>query len=157
MKGMKDQREHAKLGLETQYKSTLKEVLSTLPPLQKRGIEISKLNGSWLQVYPLVFNGTCLSKNEFRDTLLARYGKVANDHPAKCDGCGEKFSVQHALACKIGGLVWYRHEEIKMELIHLARRAMSAAGAMQNQPEIFPNGSGGASTGTNDPVEKGGN
>jgi len=71
MKGMKDQREHAKLGLETQYKSILKEVLSTLPPLQKRGIEISKLNGSWLQVYPLVFNGTCLSKNKFWDTLLA--------------------------------------------------------------------------------------
>jgi len=157
MKGMKDNHEKTQLKLEKEYKSTLKEVLSTLTPLQKRCIEIGKLNGSWLQVYPSVFNGTCLSKNEFRDTLLARYGKVAHDHPAKCDGCGEKFSVQHALSCKIGGLVWYRHEEVKIELIHLAKRAMTGMGAVQNEPEIFPRGSGGASTANNNSAEKDGN
>ena len=55
----------------------------------------------------------CLSKTEFQDSLAIRYGRCIPNMPSKCDGCGEDFTVQHALSCKKGGLVTLRHNEIR--------------------------------------------
>ena len=35
------------------------------------------------------------------------------DLPSKCDGCGASLTMQHALDCKVGGLVIQRHNEIR--------------------------------------------
>ena len=35
------------------------------------------------------------------------------DLPSKCDGCGASLTLQHALDCKVGGLVIQRHNEIR--------------------------------------------
>ena len=34
---------------------------------------------------------------------------MLQDIPATCDGCGKKFSIEHALSCTKGGLVLARH------------------------------------------------
>ena len=86
----------------------------------------NKETGAWLNIIPTIVNGMSLSKMEFRDGLRMRYGIGLEDLPCKCDGCGAKFSVEHALACKQGGLVVGRHDEIKDEIAELATMATSS-------------------------------
>jgi hypothetical protein len=80
-------------------------------------------------------NGTELSAQEFRDALLMRYGITPPDLPATCDGCEGKFTLQHALSCKKGGLVIFRHNEIRDELVYLAGKALTPS-AIRNEPLI---------------------
>ena len=50
---------------------------------------------------------------EFRDALSVRYNKNLNASPTFCDGCQSPFTLRHALACKKGGLLTLRHNEIR--------------------------------------------
>ncbi len=84
---------------------------------------------------PSTVNGTELSAQEFRDAFLLRYGRSPGDLPSLCDGCGQKFSVQHALECKKGGNVILRHNEIRDELADLAAKAIIPS-AIRNEPLI---------------------
>ena len=52
---------------------------------------------------PVRWGGTGLEAEEFRDALRMRYGAKPEGVIDKCDGCGQKFSVEHALSCKVGG------------------------------------------------------
>lgn len=65
-----------------------------------------------------------------------RYNLEPTDIPKVCDGCGERFSVRHALKCKNGGLVIHRHDEIRNELIHLLRIAFTNS-AIYSEPRIL--------------------
>ena len=114
----------------------LQDVLQPLGPELKRCIKRSRENGRWLTVTPSVSCGTTLSKQEFQDSLLLRYGRTPLNLPAACDGCGKTFSVSHGLQCKKGGLIFWRHEEVKNELAYLAGRAM-APSAVRNEPLIY--------------------
>ena len=69
------------------------------------------INGAWLSAVPHHLNGTELSLEEFRDNLCHRYGLMPQDIPATCDGCGKKFSIEHALSCPKGGLVLAWHDD----------------------------------------------
>jgi hypothetical protein len=52
------------------------------------------------------------------------------DFPAHCDGsCNAPFALQHVLACKKGGLVIFRHGEIRDELVNLAENAFAPSAA----------------------------
>ena len=42
-----------------------------------------------------------------------RYNKNLNALPIFCDGCQSPFTLRHALACKKGGLLFLRHNEIR--------------------------------------------
>ena len=64
-----------------------------------------------------------------------RYGIGLDDLPKVYDGCGAKFSVEHALSCKKGGLVVGRHNEIRDELAYLATLATSS-NRVRNEPYI---------------------
>ena len=53
-------------------------------------------NGAWLSAIPHHLNGTVLSQEELRDNICLRYGLMPQDIPATCDGCGNRFSIEHA-------------------------------------------------------------
>ena len=71
-----------------------------------------KKSGRWLTTIPATLNGTRLSCEEFRDNLRLRYEMTPANLQERCDGCGSKFSVGHALDCKCGGLVMVRHNDV---------------------------------------------
>ena len=66
---------------------------------------------AWRSAVPHCLNGMEFSQEEFWDNLCLRYGLMPQDIPVTCDGCGKKFSIEHALSCPKGGLVIARHDE----------------------------------------------
>jgi hypothetical protein len=105
-------------------------------PATKRQSTRAKSTGAWLTVMPDPLNGTDLSAEEFHDSVRLRYGLQPTALPNHCDGCSHKFSVEHALSCKVGGLVMLRHREVAREWQHLCTQALSSA-AVTAEPHIF--------------------
>jgi len=93
-------------------------------------------NGYWLTVVPSRLNGTDLSANEFRDNIRLRYNFKPQDMPSRCDGCGAKFTVEHAMSCKKGGLVHCRHDTTGDEFRHLAGCALGF-NKVEREPRIY--------------------
>jgi hypothetical protein len=61
--------------------------------------------------------------------------------------------VEHALSCKVGGLVMLRHREVAREWQHLCTQALSSA-AVTAEPQIFSGRglqAGGSGQGTTTP------
>ncbi len=91
----------------------LAKIRRKLPDELSRTIARRQETGAWLSVLPSTVNGTELSAKEFRDALTMRYGERPSNFPTHCDGCDAHFTLQHALACKKGGLVIFRHNEVR--------------------------------------------
>ena len=108
--------------------------------LLSRSIERAKETGQWLSCMPSQVSGTELGSLEFRDAIRLRYGLSPLNLPDKCDGCGAKHSLDHALTCKVGGLIIQRHDEINKELAHLASLALKQS-AIRAEPLINPGSS----------------
>ncbi len=53
-----------------------------------------------------------LTKREFYDGVRLRYERTLKNLPLDCV-CQAKFSVEHALSCKIGGFVTLSHNEMR--------------------------------------------
>ncbi len=83
--------------------------------------------GVWLSVVPSWLNGTSILEDEWRDNIQLRYSHQLLKMPNRCDGCGERMTVEHALACKNGGLV---------HIWHLCGTALSFGG-VEREPRIF--------------------
>ena len=98
--------------------------------------ERNKQNGCWLTVIPLRVNGTDLSANEFRDNIRLRYNFAPLDMPQHCDGCGAKMTVEHALQCKVGGLVHARHDDVADEFRDMCGQALSYS-KVEREPRIY--------------------
>ena len=60
---------------------------------------------------------------------------MPQDIPATCDGCGKKFSIEHALSCPKGGLVLARHDDAAKEWGALGARALVPI-AITYEPKI---------------------
>jgi hypothetical protein len=114
---------------------TLDSILKGLDCDTRRTILQGKETGQWLSVMPSTLNGTELSPQEFRDSLHLRYSRTPGDLPTHCDGCDAKFSIRHALECKVGDLIIMRHNEVNDELGDLASNAMTPS-AVQAEPLI---------------------
>ena len=67
----------------------------------------------WLSVLPLARSLFDLSAQEFKDGLALIYNKPLLTLPSVCDGCGTPFSIEHALDCRLRGLVTYKHDELQ--------------------------------------------
>ena len=113
----------------------LKTLLSVAEPKEQRRISRGKLTGAWLTAEPSTLNGTELTCDEFRDSLRIRLGLVPQGLPDRCDGCEQRFTVGHALQCKVGGLIRFRHEEVAGEWHQLCAQALCAS-AVSDEPKI---------------------
>ena len=122
-------RRQAQTDREIREREVLEDAISKESRAGQRRLERACETGAWLTTTPNHLNGTVLSADEFRDSLRLRYGLVPTNLPTQCDGCGERFGVQHALSCKKGGLVVARHNEVAGEWHTLCARALTAAAA----------------------------
>ena len=89
-------------------------IYSQLPDRLQKAVALSREKGAstWLTVLPLTEHGFTLHKSAFHDALALRYGWVPARLSTKC-GCGNNFSVEHALSCATGGFPTIRHNEIR--------------------------------------------
>ena len=101
--------------MEEKHEELLGELLNELPADQVRAVK--RINegslSAWLTALPIAAENFDLSEVEFRDALSVRYNKNLIASPTFCDGCQSPFTLRHALACKKGGLLTLRHNEIR--------------------------------------------
>ena len=91
--------------------------------------------GVWLLIVPSRLNGTGISDDEWSDNVRLRYNHKPLNMPDWCDGCGERMTVEHALA-KNGGLVHIWHDDVADEWRHLCGTVLSF-GQVEREPRIF--------------------
>ena len=115
----------------------LESVCGRATASEARVFRRGRKTGAWLSVMPTFVGGTALSATEFRDATLMRYARTPPDLPERCDGCGAKCTVAHALACKKGGLIVARHDEVNLELGDLGSKALKPS-AVRDEPLINP-------------------
>ena len=84
-----------------------------MSPSQLKANEIACSDGAsiWLTTLPLKYEQFTLTKREFYDAISLRYGWDMKNIPNQCV-CGKRYSVEHAMICKVGGLVTLRHNEL---------------------------------------------
>ena len=82
------------------------------PRQTQRALDLATEKGSsaWLTVLPLQDLGFNLNKREFRDAVKLRYDWPVEDIPSTC-ACGEAFTVDHSMICKLGDFITQRHNE----------------------------------------------
>lgn len=95
----------------------------------------ARRTGAWLTVLPDAMNCTELLAEEFRDSLSLRCGLTPAALPEKCNGCGTRFSVDHALTCKKGGLILLCHNDVAGEW-HSQCAAALTPSAVSDEPLI---------------------
>jgi hypothetical protein len=124
-------RKKQKVALEARLAS----ILAAARPMEKRRIERSKHTGAWLTTMPSILNGSDLSAEEFRDGLRLRFGLTPNALPTRCDGCGARFTTEHAMSCRKGGLILQRHNDIAAEWGSLCSQAHTSS-CVSDEPLI---------------------
>jgi len=107
---------------EDQFHLVFSSVLSGMPSMTFHAVQraVDFHTSDWLNVLPLIHHHFDLSAQQFCDALCLCYHCSMSLIPASCDGCGEDFSLTHALDCHKGGLVTQRHNEIRDALGDLA-------------------------------------
>ena len=128
-------RRQAKAARQRAQDETITSLLAAAGPAATRRMQRSRATGAWLTAMPDTLNGTELSTDEFRDGLRLCYGLVPISLPPRCDGCGERFTVHHAMSCSKGGLILLRHNDVAAEWAHLCSQALKP-GAISHEPLI---------------------
>jgi hypothetical protein len=100
-----------------------------------RKMDIATETGQWLTTAPNTRNNTCLTDAEFKDSIRLRFDLTPANLPQRCEGCGQPFSVEHALTCKKGGLIVQRHDNLKFVWHKLSSIALSQS-AVSDEPFI---------------------
>jgi len=121
-RALQDAKREYKKGQEKAHDETLPMISLQLAPQQQRAVQVISRHkvSAWLTAPPVKRHHFDLSANEFRDALALRYRRPLCRTPTTCDGCGEPFSMTHALDCKKGGLIIQRHNEIRDTIGDLA-------------------------------------
>ena len=124
---------------------------------EENRIQRAKASGGWLTCVPTHLNGTVLSREEFTDNVRYRNGFEPTNLPEFCDGCGARFTTEHGLNCKKGGLVNERHDDVADEWAYLGSLAF-APSAISHKPMVNEGnprgrGNGGANNNNNGDAE----
>ena len=101
----------------------LQGIISNQDAFEKQLFLCAKHTGSWMSVQGTTETGTILAATEFRDFKCDNYNVNPPNLINKWYGCLQKFSDCHTLSCRNWGFVIARHNEIRDEIIHLARQA----------------------------------
>lgn len=91
-----------------------------------------------------MYLGYSLSKQDFRNAINLRYGWDIPGIHSNC-ACGSKNSIDHALICKKGGYVSYRHDvlvETEAEFLREAKckNVYTEPALLPTVPELHPKG-----------------
>ena len=100
------------MGSEKLLKDGTLALIDSFPEPRKRYLErkFEFQCSGWLSVIPVAGNHFDMSPNEFRDAIALRYGRIPIDLPTHCNA---EISVNYALNCSKGGLVYGRHNELR--------------------------------------------
>ena len=112
------------------------EVLESLGEDQARAMKMAQMKGASaiITTKPIKMYGLSLSKTEYRDSMLLRYGWPIPDLPSKC-ACGQVFSVDHSQMCKVGGFIHMRHDGVR-DL--LAAEMKKVFNDVETEPPLAP-------------------
>ena len=126
----------AKKAREAELAAKLELLKASGRPPDARRMVRSQTTGAWLTATPSSDFGTALSSTEFRYSLPIRHGLTPLGLASHCDACPQaRFTVGHALQCKIGGLIRARHEAVAAEWHQLCAAAFTPS-AVTDEPEI---------------------
>ena len=92
---------------EAELKARYEGVLCKLRPEQRQKVQgqVDSKGISWMSVVSRAKESFDLSAQQWRDQVHLQYGWDLQGLPERCDGCGKRFSTDHALICMKGGLV----------------------------------------------------
>ena len=83
----------------------------TSAQLKANDIATSDNASIWLSSLPLKHERFSLTKREFSDAVLLKYGWELKRFPHECI-CKATYNIDHTLTCKTGGFLTLRHNEI---------------------------------------------
>ena len=92
-----------------------KRIMEMEPRKTQRALDLAAEKASsvwWLTVLPLQDLGFNLNKREFRDSVKLRYYWPVEDIPST-RACGETFTIDQSMICKLGGFITQRHNELR--------------------------------------------
>ena len=97
-----------------QWKERQEHVNALVTEKMRRIVQLGAEKGepTWLTSLPLKSYGFRLNKQQFHDALCMRYDLKLNDVPRNCT-CGDEYSVNHCLTCKLVGYVVIRHNAVR--------------------------------------------
>ena len=75
-----------------------------------------------------------MNKEEFVDSIRLRYGWHIPNTASEC-GCGKRNNLNHALSCKKGGYIIYRHDRVRDENGKFLRQVCQD---VQIEPGLLP-------------------
>ena len=112
---MKTRKAAMKLNRDRHFKEVYKTLYDQASDQQKKNLEMSCEKGSysWLSALPIQSLGYALNKAEFRDANCLRFNWKIQGMAQPCGGCGSANDTDHALSCKTGGYVSFRHDALK--------------------------------------------
>jgi hypothetical protein len=67
---------------------------------------------TWLAVLPIQEHGMDLSREQWEVAMAVRYGLSLPFLPTRC-GCGQAFTIAHALQCALGCFIHWRHDDLR--------------------------------------------
>ena len=106
-------RADAKTRLKDRHDGILSKLLAASTPFDRQHIiRSASSTGAWLTTLPNLLNGSDLSTDEFRDGVRLCLGIKPTALPLCCDGCDERFTIEHAMSCRKGGLILHQHNDL---------------------------------------------
>ena len=112
---MKARKSAIKTAREKGFQEVYTSLYTAATVQEKKALEMSREKGSysWLSALPLQEIGYTLNKIEFQDALSLQFNWRIQTLPKVCNGCGRKNDTDHALSCKTGGYVSFRHDALR--------------------------------------------